>query len=208
MTSKQFTPKAAGKKRGRPAPIVTEQAEDKAEAMTAPQHQEEQASPVATTPKIPKAAELAKQRWADQRKLLEKSGAADGDKLWHPPIAGFVSRWVVDEGGRVDAMKNKGYFEADIKDFPALKGVTHNTDEGSQVSISVMGKDGEPTRQYLMLCDEAIYAQRQSDQETRRQRIEHSIRNAKGDNGLGHERGQDGNSVMYDPSQGSTAFDV
>lgn len=184
MTSNKFTPQKA---RGQTAT-------------------ENSASEPAASVKTISAADLARKRFEAQRERLKRSGARDGDKLWAPEVPGFVTRWAVDQNGRLDELRNKGYFNADTKDFPDLKGVISSTDEGSQVSFLVTGKDGKPTRQYLMLCADDIFAQRQADQEARRVRIEETISQAKGDKGLGHERGSGGKSVMYAPD--NSAFDV
>lgn len=195
MSAEEFKPKRGRPPQKSPEAAVKESAPVPGEVM-APESRREQ------------LARLARERYEENRRREQASGAMDGDKLWTPEIDGFKRRWVMDIDRRIDAMLEKGYFIPTLDAFPELKGVLSNSDDGQQISQLVTAPNGQPTRQILMLCDEQIYHQRQIQQENRRQDVERQISRVDGKNGLGQERRSDGSAVMYDPTGGRSAFDI
>lgn len=191
MTAQQYTPKDAPIKKPSPKKV-----DKKPSASAMPQKV------------VPEAARLAAEKMKDRLERFSKSGARDGDKLWTPKIPGYVGRWAIDDNGRIDELENMGYFIAEVKDFPQLEAVYSNSDTTGKVSILVKDAQGNPTQQYLMLCDERFVQERRDSQEQRRQRLEEAVSQAQNGKGLGNERDSTGRSTMYDPTGGNSAFKV
>lgn len=149
-------------------------------------------------PKKQSKADLARARRQERLDGKKRAGASKGQRLWAPEIAGLHMYWAVDEGARLDLMQDEGYYFADKADHPELKQVL-SSDTGSKISQVVSGKNGKPTRQYLMLQPLDITEEVNSEKMERLRKRDAGLVAVDQSQGIGKERTTSGKSAVYAP---------
>jgi hypothetical protein len=128
----------------------------------------------------------------DARKSL---GGHSGQKMVARNREGYHRHWINDDGTNLEEMRDKGY------DFVHDENASiESDDEGSRKSLQV-SKSGRPMRAYLMEIPQEAYLEDQAEKELSIQGTENSIRSASSGGGIGGEKDNAGQSVVYDPQE-------
>ena len=150
---------------------------------------------------------LARKRRAQRLEASKRPGAFKGQRLWAPQIPGYDMRWVVDEGARLDLIEGEGYYFAEKKMHPDFQGVL-SSDTGMRMSQIVNGKNGKPTRQYLMMRPLDISGEVLQEKREKLRARDAGLVAATHGSGIGNERTSSGSSAAYDPTKGNSVFQV
>lgn len=103
------------------------------------------------------------------KRRRRKSVGGFVSKLDAPLRQGETRRWVNDDAGRIDELRELGY------EFVSEKGI-QTADPGSRISRLVGTKaNGEPLHAYLMETPDELFAQGQSEREAACQLIDEAI---------------------------------